>query len=194
MTTTEQLNTCRKCIHQQRDEHAQILCSYTNKKPDFQEQCSLFKVDPDLANEGIFDEFETEIYLESAGNGKRFLNYLADSIFIITVVSSIEYFINLNRNNILGEYKIFELVINLLLTTMIYTLLEYLTKGRSIGKLLTNTKVITTDGDMPNFTTCLKRSLCRLIPFESFSFFGSTDGAWHDSIPNTRVVIIPKNE
>jgi len=44
--------------------------------------------------------------------------------------------------------------------------------GRSIGKYFTKTKVVTEDGEKPNFETILVRSLCRFIPFEAFSFLG----------------------
>ncbi|HEY6914196.1 MAG TPA: RDD family protein, partial [Paludibacter sp.] len=62
--------------------------------------------------------------------------------------------------------------------------------GRSLGKIITKTKVITVDGDKPDFKTFLIRALCRFIPLESFSFLGSTDSGWHDSISRTRVVRI----
>jgi hypothetical protein len=40
----------------------------------------------------------------------------------------------------------------------------------------------------PPFGTMVLRSLCRLIPFEPFSFLGSDARGWHDSITKTRVV------
>jgi uncharacterized RDD family membrane protein YckC len=44
------------------------------------------------------------------------------------------------------------------------------------------------DGSKPDFGTTLKRTLCRIIPFEQFSFLGSQSRGWHDSICGTYVV------
>lgn len=59
--------------------------------------------------------------------------------------------------------------------------------GRTLGKLLMGTRVVNHDGGVPSFGQILKRSLCRFIPFEPFSFLASEVG-WHDSISRTRVV------
>jgi len=67
----------------------------------------------------------------------------------------------------------------------------YLTElyfSRSLAKFLTQTFVIMKDGSKPNYKTILKRTLCRLIPFEAFSFLGGTPGGWHDSMSETFVV------
>ena len=71
--------------------------------------------------------------------------------------------------------------------SLYYFLIENYSKGRSIGKFITGTKVVTLEGEIPKSSVFLKRSLYRLIPFEAFSFLG-TNG-WHDSIPKTTVVI-----
>ncbi|MFT6808347.1 MAG: hypothetical protein ACJA01_001571 [Saprospiraceae bacterium] len=38
------------------------------------------------------------------------------------------------------------------------------------------------------FSTVFKRSLCRLIPFEIFSFLGEPLMDWHDKISGTKVI------
>lgn len=53
---------------------------------------------------------------------------------------------------------------------------ETLTKGRSIGKFITGTKVVTLEGEIPTANVFLKRSFCRIIPFEAFSFLAKTVG------------------
>lgn len=42
------------------------------------------------------------------------------------------------------------------------------------------------NGEKPSFSVIFKRTLCRLIPFDGFSFLGSR--GWHDSISDTYVV------
>ena len=66
-----------------------------------------------------------------------------------------------------------------------YTLCEKLFRGQTLGKLITGTKSLRTDGEELTFKDALLRSLCRLVPFEVFSGFGVP---WHDSWTNTMVV------
>lgn len=68
-----------------------------------------------------------------------------------------------------------------------YTFMESLF-GRTIGKLITGTKVATEQGTMPNTKTAFLRSLSRLVPFEAFSFLGDEPRGWHDTWTDTWVV------
>ena len=65
-------------------------------------------------------------------------------------------------------------------------LTETLTKGRSLGKLITGTMVVNENGSLPTSNDFLKRNFSRIIPFDAFSFFGAR--GWHDSWSNTKVV------
>ena len=69
-----------------------------------------------------------------------------------------------------------------------YFLTELIFKGKSFGKLITKTRVVMEDGSNPTYLDYLKRSFCRLIPFEAFSFLGSEGRGWHDSVSKTYVV------
>jgi uncharacterized RDD family membrane protein YckC len=60
--------------------------------------------------------------------------------------------------------------------------------GRTLGKLVTGTRVVAENGQPPSFSQVFWRSMCRFIPFEAFSFFASNARGWHDSIPKTYVV------
>ncbi len=60
--------------------------------------------------------------------------------------------------------------------------------GRTIGKFLTRTKVVAADGSRANASAILGRTLIRLIPFELFSFLGTSDSGWHDRWSKTAVV------
>jgi hypothetical protein len=59
-------------------------------------------------------------------------------------------------------------------------------KGRSLGKLITGTKVIKTDGSELSYTDLLKRNFIRAVPFDQLSFMGSK--GWHDNFSDTAVV------
>ena len=73
--------------------------------------------------------------------------------------------------------------------TTYYIIMEYVFKGKTFGKLLTKTRAVTEYGERMDLGTIMVRSLCRLIPFEAFSFLGEegTKG-WHDTISKTKVI------
>lgn len=50
---------------------------------------------------------------------------------------------------------------------------EILLKGKTIGKYITKTIVVMEDGSKPKASDIVLRSLCRLIPFDAFSFLGT---------------------
>jgi len=64
---------------------------------------------------------------------------------------------------------------------------EYFTKGRSIGKYITKTKVVSVDGTAPTQKDFFIRNISRLVPFDGLSFL-KQDGGWHDLWSDTRVV------
>jgi len=69
-----------------------------------------------------------------------------------------------------------------------YIICEYVW-GRTVGKLITKTKVIDKFGNKPSFGRIVGRSFARYIPFDALSFlFGSFPVGWHDSISGTFVV------
>jgi len=60
--------------------------------------------------------------------------------------------------------------------------------GRTIGKLITGIVVVNLNGLKPNFIVFITRTMCRLIPFDAFSFLGKSGRFWHDSFSDTYVV------
>lgn len=60
--------------------------------------------------------------------------------------------------------------------------------SRTPGKMLTGTVVVNEKGERPSFGQIVGRSFARVIPFEAFSFLGSTGRGWHDSLSKTYVV------
>jgi len=74
---------------------------------------------------------------------------------------------------------------SLLLYVFYYSLFEFYF-GKTPGKFLTGTIVVTEDGNRPTFKTLLIRSICRLIPLDPLSFLFSS--GWHDQISRTIVI------
>ena len=130
-----------------------------------------------------------------ASHRERFLNLLMDYIgqlFIFIIVFGIahsitqsngnkEFMLNFLKNDI-AQYT-FAACVSLLY----YNIFEIFT-ARTLGKLVTQTIVVDEYGEKPHHETILIRSLCRLIPFEIFSFIGMPARGWHDSLSKTYVV------
>lgn len=125
---------------------------------------------------------------EIAGKGRRFGTFVVDYFGCTFSGAFLGALIGLT----LGEQGVTLLdgsggfVLGLLVFVAYYIFFEGLW-ARTPGKLLFGTKVVTVNGERPDFRQIVKRSFCRLIPFEAFSFFGEL--GWHDRISETRVVL-----
>jgi uncharacterized RDD family membrane protein YckC len=118
-----------------------------------------------------------------ASQGKRFANYLIDRI-IIFILSVIIQFLLMSWELYITD-RLTSILITMLILVCYYITIEGST-GKSIGKMITGTRVLTDDFEKPEFGIIVKRSFCRIIPFDAFSFLGSA--GWHDTISNTIVV------
>ena len=128
-----------------------------------------------------------EIEFNKVSSLKRFINYLLDtiaSIIISTVLITISgFFINSNNETSLS-------ILNYLLFAIgffgYYVFME--TKyQKTIGKYITNTKVINKDGTKPKYEVIIGRTFCRLIPFDNFTFLFTSNG-FHDRLSETTVI------
>lgn len=137
-----------------------------------------------------------------ASKGQRFANYLIDVIAYIAVIFGLFSLLTFVIYSVAEDTTVFDeflyslenvnglvdrLVTGLVLA-LCYFLTESLTKGKTLGKFITKTKVVLEDGSKPSALHYIKRSLSRIIPFNAFSFLGSTGRGWHDSISKTYVV------
>jgi len=78
----------------------------------------------------------------------------------------------------------------LLFSVMIpYFLLTETIFGKTVGKMVTKTKVIMLDGTKANFWRITVRTICRFLPFDALSFvFSRLPRGWHDRFSGTVVV------
>ena len=129
-----------------------------------------------------------EINLPISSSWQRFINLLID-YFMVMIFGGVLGFI-------LGANGASEVIINTneYILGAIITLLYYVPQealfGRTIGKLITGTKVVQQNGNKVLISQVIGRTFCRFIPFEAFSFFGGQGKpvGWHDSIPKTVVI------
>lgn len=108
---------------------------------------------------------------------------------IVDQILGIQYFTKL-FSNLAGINRAVDILITGILYFLYTFLLEYITKGRTIGKYITGTKVITTDGQIPTMYEFFIRNISRLVPFDIISFLG--ENGWHDSWSDTRVIDVKK--
>jgi uncharacterized RDD family membrane protein YckC len=121
---------------------------------------------------------------------KRFLNYVIDYAVVyglFFLFGLILAFTNNQDKLIFLENTWIDLLCTYSTYALYTTLLESMT-GKSIGKLITKTHVVTLTGIRPSFINLLGRNFARFIPFNPLSFLGSTPVGWHDRISNTRVI------
>jgi len=128
-------------------------------------------------------------YLEPVGPGRRFANYMVDVAAILTfgiIVVFICALLGFDAFIDSLDGPLMSRLVGLGLTLTYYLVLEGLF-ARTLGKVVTDTKVVMEDGSKPPFATILKRTLWRCMPFEVFTFLGHGRG-WHDTKTNTMVV------
>ncbi|MDR1543701.1 MAG: RDD family protein [Prevotellaceae bacterium] len=131
-----------------------------------------------------------------ATTGLRFANYIIDILCfyacffcftIIVGVVSVLFGVDIDFDAWGNINSALDRLITMCLLVFYYFAFEALTKGRTIGKLITGTKVVMEDGEEPTVNACLIRSVSRIMPFEGFSFLFRMSG-WHDTWAKTRVV------
>ncbi|PZX93942.1 RDD family protein [Flavobacterium aquariorum] len=108
---------------------------------------------------------------------------IGETIFILADVASGSFL-----KTWISTMGILEKGITFAIISGFYYYLTELYFSRSMAKFLTKTYIIMKDGSKPNYKSILKRTLCRFIPFEIFSFLGGTAVGWHDSMSETYVV------
>lgn len=146
----------------------------------------------------LFQEEELVPYRD-ASLGQRFLNFLIDtitmSLSIGLVVSYVEalvlwnYFPDMAVEVYAGkglDYFLISWISGILSYMVYYPCCETVFRGYTMGKLITGTKAVRTDGKALSFKDALLRSLCRIIPFEPLSALGPEP--WHDRMTKTMVI------
>ena len=147
----------------------------------------------------LSDQLISEIQLVPATTGQRFLNFLIDNLLMRFGISYFtgagvgvllamlfpEYMLRLSESTSQIDLLLLAYLIGIVNYLLYYTICEKGFKGYTLGKLITGTRAIRTDGGELTFKDAFLRSLCRLVPFEVFSGFGYP---WHDTWTRTMVI------
>ena len=114
-----------------------------------------------------------------ASKSIRFFNFAIDYLLIIGVTKYLGNFGN--------DINVKSVYIFIFLTY--YTLFEWFTNGKTIGKYITKTRAIKDNGNSIEFKESIIRSLIRIIPLEPWiCLFTDYGYGWHDRWTNTIVV------
>jgi uncharacterized RDD family membrane protein YckC len=128
--------------------------------------------------------------MELASRTRRFLNLLIDLATFFLVVLLIGVAIGLAfaifRADL--QWLVAKPAFIYLVLFFYYFLGEALT-GKTVGKWLTRTVVVTESGQPAQWWQLLFRSAYRFVPFDGFSFLSKSRPGWHDKWSNTRVVM-----
>ena len=127
--------------------------------------------------------------LEEAGKGIRLATYIIDLIVVYAIIFAITVMILVGTNNYNPDdtSPILDRLLGIAVIVVYYFIMESIA-GKTLGKLLLKTRVVNMKGEKPTSKQILGRSFARVVPFEAFSFLGSSDRGWHDKWSNTMVV------
>jgi uncharacterized RDD family membrane protein YckC len=148
-------------------------------------------VNPPSAGHDLLGDLDQIVVLNYASQGQRFGNYIIDRIlaygFAFMIAFGIGMIYGLRGESADGVFEGLPLYLLMYSAYLsYYTLFEALNKGRTVGKMITGTYAIATDGTPITWKLAFLRSLSRLVPFEAFSGFSAAP--WHDRWTETTVV------
>jgi uncharacterized RDD family membrane protein YckC len=121
------------------------------------------------------------------GKGLRLVNFVIDTIACYAVAFLLLKILMLIFGSITVKAMWGWIAMLIMPSTLLYYVVFEHFWGKTIGKLLTGTQVLTEDGDKPTLGKIFRRNLARLLPLNPISFLMNETG-WHDSMTGTVVV------
>jgi uncharacterized RDD family membrane protein YckC len=116
--------------------------------------------------------------MKNIDKGTRLANYLIDFLVIYVL-----WFIVI----LISQRYHFEYLILYIIMFLYYLIFEAAT-GKTLGKMVTKTRVVSKDGTKPNFLKILIRSASRIIPFDAFSYLFGSELGMHDLFSSTKLI------
>lgn len=146
----------------------------------------LYSMETGLHDSGHIDiiDYDENRPLVPVQLSARIGNYVIDSIFQYALIFGLTY-MSLIAEETLSGFNGY--AFGYLVSFLYYVLFESIT-GKTPGKWITKTKVVTIEGYEPSSMNIIGRTLCRFIPLDGISFLFTNGVGWHDSISRTRVV------
>lgn len=128
--------------------------------------------------------------METVDKGIRIGNWIIDTLVLLVLLTLVMYLVALFYPDILeAENKTIDFLI--VFVIFAYYFLFEAFSGRTIGKLVSKTKVVDKYGAQPRKWIILIRTIVRLTPIYGLSLLFGPIGL-HDMLSNTKVVRIKK--
>ncbi|MCT4623825.1 MAG: RDD family protein [Schleiferiaceae bacterium] len=132
--------------------------------------------------------YQKELNLVHASKGKRFANYLIDGVSAYLLLELVIFVLESLNLYFFGRYYLLDYLFNSFIIALYYIICESSMKGKTIGKFITKTRAVSSNGLYMDMSDIVKRSFSRVVPFEQFSFLGSEPTGWHDRWSNSMVI------
>lgn len=137
--------------------------------------------------------------VEPTTKWRRFFNWLIDKLVVLLFGALLGVLAALSGNEAVLAWidridRLTDILLTAAITVIYYAFMEG-AFGFTVGKLITNTRVVDEYGRPPGFARAFLRSLCRLIPFDALSLLFSdaeVRRGWHDSLTKTYVIRRPR--
>jgi len=149
-----------------------------------------------VSEQPIYHQNGSPFSAEYASATQRFFNYLIDTVIFygvmygMTTILLTIFYLAVGGPDKSGSFQIVLILVSYIFYILFYTFSEGASRGKSVGKLITRTKVVREDESEITWRDAFIRSLYRIIPFEPFSAFGGYP--WHDRWSHTKVIRINK--
>jgi uncharacterized RDD family membrane protein YckC len=138
----------------------------------------------------IFEDF-----YERSSAGKRLANYFIDLVLFYVLLFMLGFILALVSPTFVGivtnqrsDFGLLDRFITLLLYAVYMSVIEALFHGKSLGKLITQTKAVNLDGSQISTAKAFERGFSRAVPFCVFSALGNPSNPWQDRWTNTMVI------
>jgi uncharacterized RDD family membrane protein YckC len=128
-----------------------------------------------------------------ANSTLRGINFIIDIAAIFLIYISIVYIIQKLFNIISTREILFVNRTTVLVVFISYFILTENIFQKTLGKVITKTKVVNLDGEKPNFVDITIRTVSRLIPLDGISYLYSISG-FHDKLSKTIVIKDTENK
>jgi uncharacterized RDD family membrane protein YckC len=132
-------------------------------------------------------EEQKELDSKKVSSVTRFIHFIVDTIAFTALTMIIGFIVLLFFNS--TNQTLATLMGYFMLTIAFFGYYVFMeTKfQKTIGKFITKTKVVNKNGTKPGVGDIVRRTLCRLIPFDRISFLFTNNG-FHDKLSETTII------
>lgn len=117
----------------------------------------------------------------------RFLSYCIDLFFRTGILVLILYI--LKGKGLFSDYFFIKIYALIFIIEFLYYSVSELAFTTSLGKIITNSKLVNYNLRKPKIEQIIVRNLSRMLPFEILFFFSHQNGyGWHDKLSKTLVI------